>query len=155
MLHIIILNEIHAICKSRGTNKDGTGVSDSVLNQLLSKIEGVDSLNKVLLIKINNCMDMIDIALLRPGKIELHVQIGLPNLKDRTQILNIHTNSMREANRVEPKVLEKVEELANKDKNFSGAELEELVRAATSYALNRCVDVNNISKPPDEDKLRV
>jgi len=155
MLHIIILDEMDAICKSRGTNKDGTGVSDSVVNQLLSKIDGVDSLNNILLIGMTNRMDMIDDALLRPGRLELHVEIGLPDLKGRTQILNIHTNSMRQANRIEPEALDRVQELAEQTKNFSGAELEGLVRAATSYALTRCVDVNDLSKPPDEDKLRV
>lgn len=155
MLHIIILDEMDAICKSRGTNKDGTGVSDSVVNQLLSKIDGVDSLNNILLIGMTNRMDMIDDALLRPGRLELHVEIGLPDLKGRTQILNIHTKSMKEAGRVDPEVTDKVLELAEQTKNFSGAELEGLVRAATSYALTRCVDVNDLSKPPDEKNLRV
>ena len=54
MLHIIILDELDAICMSQGTNKDGTGVSDSVVNQLLSKIDGVDSLNNILLIGMTN-----------------------------------------------------------------------------------------------------
>jgi vesicle-fusing ATPase len=50
MLHIMIMDEMDAICKQRGSVKDGTGVSDSVVNQLLSKIDGVDSLNNILLI---------------------------------------------------------------------------------------------------------
>ncbi len=68
MLHIIILDEMDAICKQRGSNRDGTGVSDSVVNQLLSKIDGVDSLNNILLIGMTNRKDMIDDALLRPGR---------------------------------------------------------------------------------------
>lgn len=78
MLHIIILDEMDAICKQRGTVRDGTGVSDSVVNQLLSKIDGVDSLNNILLIGMTNRKDMIDDALLRPGRLEVHVEIGLP-----------------------------------------------------------------------------
>ncbi|CAN0388195.1 unnamed protein product, partial [Ectocarpus sp. 8 AP-2014] len=54
MLHIVIFDEIDAICKTRGTVRDGTGVSDSVVNQLLSKIDGVDSLNNVLIIGMTN-----------------------------------------------------------------------------------------------------
>lgn len=54
MLHIVIFDEIDAICKSRGSVSDGTGVSDSVVNQLLSKIDGVDSLNNVLIIGMTN-----------------------------------------------------------------------------------------------------
>jgi len=78
MLHIIILDEMDAICKQRGSVRDGTGVSDSVVNQLLSKIDGVDSLNNILLIGMTNRKDMIDDALLRPGRLEVHVEIGLP-----------------------------------------------------------------------------
>lgn len=54
MLHIVIFDEIDAICKARGSVSDGTGVSDSVVNQLLSKIDGVDSLNNVLIIGMTN-----------------------------------------------------------------------------------------------------
>lgn len=67
-LHVIIFDEIDAICKSRGSTRDGTGVGDSVVNQLLSKIDGVNSLNNILLIGMTNRLDMIDSALLRPGK---------------------------------------------------------------------------------------
>jgi vesicle-fusing ATPase len=155
MLHIIILDEMDAICKSRGSVRDGTGVSDSVVNQLLSKIDGVDSLNNILLIGMTNRKDMIDDALLRPGRLEVHVEIGLPDAKGRIQVLNIHTKNMRESKprRITQEVIDRIEELAEKTKNFSGAELEGLVKAASSYALTRCVDVKDLSKPPDEDKL--
>jgi len=153
MLHIIILDEMDAICKSRGTVRDGTGVSDSVVNQLLSKIDGVDSLNNILLIGMTNRKDMIDDALLRPGRLEVHVEIGLPDTKGRMQILGIHTNNMREANRLQPEVIKRLDEIAERTKNFSGAEIEGLVKAATSFALTRCVDVKDLSKAPDEKNL--
>ncbi|KAL3916316.1 MAG: hypothetical protein SGILL_005232 [Bacillariaceae sp.] len=153
MLHIVIMDEMDAICKQRGTVKDGTGVSDSVVNQLLSKIDGVDSLNNILLIGMTNRKDMIDDALLRPGRLEVHVEIGLPDTKGRLQILNIHTRNMKKANRITPEALEKLPILAEKAKNFSGAELEGLVKAASSYALTRCVDVKDLSKAPDTKKL--
>lgn len=54
MLHIVIFDEIDAICKKRGSVADSTGVSDSVVNQLLSKVDGVDSLNNVLIIGMTN-----------------------------------------------------------------------------------------------------
>jgi vesicle-fusing ATPase len=153
MLHIVILDEMDAICKQRGSVKDGTGVSDSVVNQLLSMIDGVDSLNNILLIGMTNRKDMIDDALLRPGRLEVHVEIGLPDTKGRLQILNIHTRNMRKANRVMPEVIEKLPDIAEKAKNFSGAELEGLVKAASSYALTRCVDVKDLSKAPDTKNL--
>lgn len=153
MLHIIILDEMDAICKQRGSSRDSTGVSDSVVNQLLAKIDGVDSLNNILLIGMTNRKDMIDDALLRPGRLELHVEIGLPDKKGRSQILNIHTKSMKEANRISREAIDNMDMVATKTKNFSGAEIEGLVKAATSYALTRCVDVKDLSKPPDEKNL--
>ncbi len=153
MLHIVILDEMDAICKQRGSVKDGTGVSDSVVNQLLSKIDGVDSLNNILLIGMTNRKDMIDDALLRPGRLEAHVEIGLPDKQGRIQVLNIHTKRMRENNRLTLEFIQRIDELAEKTKNFSGAELEGLVKAASSYALTRCVDMKDLSKAPDESKL--
>ncbi|KAL3804889.1 hypothetical protein HJC23_006661 [Cyclotella cryptica] len=155
MLHIVILDEMDAICKQRGSSRADSGVSDSVVNQLLSKIDGVDSLNNILLIGMTNRKDLIDDALLRPGRLEVHVEIGLPDLNGRLQILNIHTKNMKESKRISPEVLERLDELSEKTKNFSGAEIEGLVKAATSYALTRCVDVKDLSKPPDEKKLIV
>ena len=153
MLHIVILDEMDAICKQRGSSSGGTGVSDSVVNQLLSKIDGVDSLNNILLIGMTNRMDMIDDALLRPGRLEVHVEIGLPDTKGRLQILNIHTRNMTKADRITPECIKRLPELAEKSKNFSGAEIEGLVKAASSYALTRCVDVKDLSKAPDTKNL--
>ena len=79
MLHIVIFDEFDAICKARGSSNDNTGVSDSIVNQLLSKIDGVDSLNNILIIGMTNRKDMIDDAILRPGRLEVHVEIGLPD----------------------------------------------------------------------------
>jgi len=155
MLHIVILDEMDAICKQRGSNRSDSGVSDSVVNQLLSKIDGVDSLNNILLIGMTNRKDMIDDALLRPGRLEVHVEIGLPDNKGRLQILNIHTKNMKDNNRISSEVIERLDEISAKTKNFSGAEIEGLVKAATSYALTRCVDVKDLSKAPDEKKLIV
>jgi len=154
MLHIIIFDEMDAICKSRGSVRDGTGVSDSIVNQLLSKIDGVDSLNNILVIGMTNRKDMIDEAILRPGRLELHVEIGLPDEKGRLQILEIKTASMRESERLTPDAERCLPELAKKTKNFSGAELEGLVKSAASYALRRCVDVSK-GMSLDEASLKV
>ena len=154
MLHIIIFDEMDAICKSRGSVRDGTGVSDSVVNQLLSKIDGVDSLNNILVIGMTNRKDMIDEAILRPGRLELHVEIGLPDEKGRLQILEIKTHSMRESSRLTQEAESCLPDLAKKTKNFSGAELEGLVKSAASYALRRCVDVSK-GMTLDEASLKV
>ncbi|KAI8015664.1 Vesicle-fusing ATPase [Camellia lanceoleosa] len=64
-LHVIIFDEIDSICKSRGSTRDGTGVHNSIVNQLLTKIDGAESLNNVLLIGITNMKDLLDETLLR------------------------------------------------------------------------------------------
>lgn len=134
-LHIIIFDEIDAICKQRGSMAGSTGVHDTVVNQLLSKIDGVEQLNNILVIGMTNRPDLIDEALMRPGRLEVKMEIGLPDEKGRVQILNIHTSKMRQFNLLATDV--DVKELATETKNFSGAELEGLVRAAQSSAMNR------------------
>ncbi|KAJ8365109.1 hypothetical protein SKAU_G00139400 [Synaphobranchus kaupii] len=134
-LHIIIFDEIDAICKQRGSMAGSTGVHDTVVNQLLSKIDGVEQLNNILVIGMTNRPDLIDEALLRPGRLEVKMEIGLPDEKGRVQILNIHTAKMKEFKLLGPDV--DVKELAAETKNYSGAELEGLVRAAQSTAMNR------------------
>jgi vesicle-fusing ATPase len=143
-VHLIIFDEIDAICKTRGTVKSGTGVNDSVVNQLLSKMDGVEALNNVLIIGMTNRLDMIDEALLRPGRFEVQIEISLPDEPGRLQILKIHTKHMKDAHMLGEDV--KLEELAVETKNFSGAEIEGLVRSATSFALSRVVDIKNIQK---------
>lgn len=78
-LHTIILDEIDAICKQRGTSQSGTGVQDNVVNQLLAKIDGVEELPNILVIGMTNRKDLIDEAILRPGRLEVHVEISLPD----------------------------------------------------------------------------
>ncbi|XP_033963426.1 vesicle-fusing ATPase-like [Pseudochaenichthys georgianus] len=134
-LHIIILDEIDAICKQRGSMAGSTGVHDTVVNQLLSKIDGVEQLNNILVIGMTNRPDLIDDALLRPGRLEVKMEIGLPDEKGRVQILQIHTARMRQNDLLSADV--DVKELAVETKNYSGAELEGLVRAAQSTAMNR------------------
>uniref|UniRef100_A0A8C9KU58 Vesicle-fusing ATPase n=1 Tax=Panthera tigris altaica TaxID=74533 RepID=A0A8C9KU58_PANTA len=141
-LHIIIFDEIDAICKQRGSMAGSTGVHDTVVNQLLSKIDGVEQLNNILVIGMTNRPDLIDEALLRPGRLEVKMEIGLPDEKGRLQILHIHTARMRGHQLLSADV--DIKELAVETKNFSGAELEGLVRAAQSTAMNRHIKVSKI-----------
>ena len=142
-LHIIIFDELDAVCKQRGTSGGGTGVGDSVVNQLLSKLDGVDQLNNILLIGMTNRMDMIDEALLRAGRLEVHMEISLPDESGRAQILKIHTAKMRQNEVLHPDV--NLAELAKITKNFSGAELNGLVKAATSFAFSRHIKVGTMA----------
>uniref|UniRef100_A0AAX7SL11 Vesicle-fusing ATPase n=1 Tax=Astatotilapia calliptera TaxID=8154 RepID=A0AAX7SL11_ASTCA len=154
-LHIIIFDELDAICKQRGTGASSTGVHDTVVNQLLSKIDGVEQLNNILVIGMTNRPDLIDDALMRPGRFEVKMEIGLPDEKGRVQILNIHTNKMRSFNLLASDV--NVKELAAETKNYSGAELEGLVRAAQSTAMNRHIKATSTVEVDMEraEKLQV
>lgn len=136
-LHVIIFDEIDAICKSRGNSASSAGVSDNIVNQLLSKIDGVNSLPNVLLIGMTNRRDLIDEALLRPGRLELQIEIGVPNRQGRLEILKIHTRQLSENKLLDPSV--SLEELADKTKNYTGAEIAGLVRAARDIAVNRVI----------------
>jgi vesicle-fusing ATPase len=114
-LHIIILDEMDAILRSRGSTSGGTGVNDSVVNQFLSKIDGVEALNNILLIGMTNRKDMIDEAILRPGRLEIHVEIGLPDEPGRVQVLGIHTKALRANGMLADDV--SVEDIAARAKN--------------------------------------
>ncbi|KAL0940324.1 vesicular-fusion protein sec18 [Colletotrichum truncatum] len=144
-LHIIIFDELDAVCKQRGSGAGGgTGVGDSVVNQLLTKLDGVDQLNNILLIGMTNRKDMIDEALLRPGRLEVQLEISLPNEDGRKEIFMIHTAKMRDNNIMDRNV--NVDALAAQTKNYSGAEISGVVKAATSFAFNRHTEVGNSAK---------
>lgn len=147
-LHIIIFDELDAVCKQRGSGGGGTGVGDSVVNQLLSKLDGVDQLNNILLIGMTNRMDMIDEALLRPGRLEVHMEISLPDEHGRGQILKIHTQKMRDNSVMDHDV--DLEELSLMTKNFSGAEIAGLVKSASSFAFSRHVKVGTMASISDD-----
>lgn len=144
-LHVIIFDEIDAICKKRGKGDDGgSRTGDSIVNQLLSKIDGVDSLNNILLIGMTNRLDMLDNALLRPGRFEVHIEIGLPDQTGRLQILKIHTQKMRSNKCMAPDI--DLMSIAEKTKNFTGAEIEGLVKSAVSFSTHRHVSTHNVNE---------
>lgn len=145
MLHIIIFDELDAIMKKRGSTSDSTGVNDSVVNQLLSKMDGVDSLNNILIIGMTNRKDMIDEAILRPGRLEVHVEIGLPSAEGREQILRIHTSEMVKHKRLSQEAIDHIPTVVQNTKNFTGAEISGLVRSAASFALAKTIDAKNLS----------
>lgn len=134
-LHVIIFDEFDSIAKPRGMDSDSTGVAANVVNQLLSMIDGVESLNNVLLIAMTNRKDLIDPAILRPGRFEIQIEINLPDEHGRLQILNIHTKRMRENKILGPDV--DLAKIAAITKNYTGAELESIVKSAKSFSLNR------------------
>ena len=131
-LHVIIFDEIDAICKARGSGSL-SGATDNVVNQLLSKIDGINSLNNILLIGMTNRKDMIDEALLRPGRLEVHIEITPPSVEGRLSILKIHTKTMKENGVLGEDV--NLQEIAEKTEGYSGAMLEALVQGCVSNLL--------------------
>ncbi|RVD93090.1 SEC18-like vesicular fusionprotein [Tubulinosema ratisbonensis] len=153
-LHIIIFDEIDAICKSRGTSTS-SGIGDQVVNQLLSKMDGVESLDNVLVIGITNRFDLIDSALLRPGRFEIHLEISLPDEKSRLEILNVHTKKMASNNILQDVNLEEISKLT---RNYTGAELAAVVKSAVSFPLVRKVELEKTCQnivPKDEFKVQM
>jgi vesicle-fusing ATPase len=158
-LHIIIFDEIDAICKQRGSTGGGAGgaVHDTVVNTLLTMLDGVNSLNNILVIGMTNRKDMIDVALLRPGRLEIHLEISLPDEKGRRQIFDIHTKPLYADKKVARDV--DLDEMAAVCKNFSGAEIEGLVRSAASFALYAGVDTSGggakVAEDIDYDAMQI
>ena len=146
-LHLIILDEFDSLGRKRGTSGPDAGVADKIVNQFLSMIDGPESLNNILLIGMTNRLDMIDEALLRPGRFEVNIEISLPDEKGRYDILKIHTNKMNKAGYLDPNV--NLEEIAGMTKNFTGAELESVVKNAVSYCISKDLDPSNLSSVKD------
>ena len=91
---------------------------------------------------MTNRKDLIDPAILRPGRLELHIEISLPDERGRLQILKIHTRQMRERKVLDDDV--DLEELAKLTNNYTGADIESLVKLAASNALSKDIDFNNL-----------
>lgn len=82
--------------RGRGRGEAADSVYDGVVNTLLSKMDGMEELNNILVVGTTNRKDLIDAALLRPGRFDLQMEIGLPDTEGRHQILRIHTRRMAE-----------------------------------------------------------
>jgi vesicle-fusing ATPase len=143
-LHLIILDEFDAMCRQRGATRDGSQVQDSVVNQLLAKMDGVTALPNILLIAMTNRKDLLEEAMLRPGRFEVHIEIALPDQVGREEIFSIHTADMRKTGHLADDVT--MLDLARRTKNYTGAEIAGVVRAAASYAMNCQIDHRNIEK---------
>jgi len=113
----------------------------------------VDSLNNILIIGMTNRKELIDEALLRPGRLEVLMEISLPDEPGRVQIFRIHTAKMRTNNYMADDV--SLDELAALTKNYSGAEIEGVVKNATSYAFSRQIDSKDLTKTIDPEKIKI
>lgn len=133
---IIFLDEVDALVPRRGLNY-GTHVTETVVSQLLTEISGLEELKNVVIIAATNRPDMIDPALLRPGRIDRLVLVPAPDLKTRLEILKIHTKNM-------PLKDVDLKELTTKTEGFSGADIEALCREAAMFALRENIKAKEV-----------
>jgi len=137
---IIFFDEFDSISKSRGSGI-GNGSSEKVVNQLLTELDGVEELENVVVIAATNRRDLIDPALLRPGRIEAHVELTNPDDKTIVKIFEVHTRGMP----LDKGVV--LNDLAKKTSGWNGAEVESACRRAGLNAIRRNYkeeDVKNI-----------
>ncbi len=127
---VILFDEIDALAPVRGSDA-GSRVTDSVVSQLLTEIDGLDGLHGVLVMGATNRPDMIDPALLRPGRFDRIIEVPLPDAAARKQILAIHTKNKPLEDGVD------LAEAASRAEALSGAELAEAANAAALAALRR------------------
>ena len=113
-----------------------------MVNQLLAKMDGVEQLENVLIVGLTNRPELIDAALLRPGRLEVQVEVPRPDAAGRQQILRIQSAELRERGSLEPRAAACLASgaLARVTEGFSGADLAGLMRSATSYSLERYVE---------------
>jgi len=100
-LHVVCIDEVDAVFRNRiDSNDSGSITRNSVVNQLLAKLDGVTALPNVLLIGMTNRRELLDPALLRPGRLEVQIEIKLPGKSQRREILQIHFGPLRRRNRL-------------------------------------------------------
>ena len=119
--------------KKRGVVNSETGVHDNAENQLLTKIDGVDALNNIIVIGMTNRRDLLDEAILRPGRLELHIEIWLPIEKGREQIFNVYLKKIKENKLLNDDV--DINHLSKITKNFTGADIEAMVKLSVANVL--------------------
>lgn len=141
-LHIIVFDEIDSIAGKRKNGGVGEEVNNKVVAQILSVIDGVNPINNVILIGTTNRLDMIDEAILRPGRFGIKIMFSLPDLLGREQIFQIHMEKVLSMNLVEDDVT--ISDLALRTKNYTGAEIEDVVKKALSYVIMNEVDLSNL-----------
>ena len=143
---IIFIDEIDAIGSRRASNNGADSENNQTLNQLLVEMDGFDSDQSIIVIAATNRPEMLDEALLRPGRFDRTINIALPDIKGREEILKIHSKNKKIAEDVDFK------SIAGDTAGFTGAELENILNEAAIIATNKKHDAINNSDIEDAVK---
>lgn len=130
---VIFIDEIDALGKKRDGGMDGGGNDerDQTLNALLAEMSGFNENEGIVVVAATNRLDTLDEALLRPGRFDRHIEIGLPDVKARLKILELHSKNKPIQENVD------LEKLAHQTVYFSGAQLENLMNEAAILAAKK------------------
>ncbi len=136
---IVFFDEFDSISKSRGSGVGGDS-SEKVVNQLLTELDGVEELENVMVIAATNRKDLIDAALLRPGRIDAHVELGIPDKETREEIFKVHLKNMP---------LEKdinMKKMVDDSEGWTGADIEAVARFAGVNSIKRNYKEQDVKK---------
>ncbi|MFQ6040655.1 MAG: AAA family ATPase, partial [Candidatus Poribacteria bacterium] len=126
---ILFLDELDAMAPIRTFSEGDSNVAERVISQMLTEMDGIEELRDVIVLAATNRIDLIDPALLRPGRFDLHLQIPAPGEAARQTIFEIHTKDRPIASDVD------LTALAQKTKSCVGADIELICRKATMLAI--------------------
>ncbi len=143
---LVFFDEIDAVATRRGSG-DSSGVNERVISQLLTELAGIEPLRDVVVLAATNRPDMIDPALLRPGRFDRVVYIPPPDEKSRKLIFNVHTKNMPLAEDVN------LDRLAKETEFYVGADIEAICREAGMVALREGLDTNIVERRHFEASL--
>tara|TARA_Y100000588_G_scaffold390891_1_gene497703 strand:- start:3203 stop:5095 length:1893 start_codon:yes stop_codon:yes gene_type:complete len=145
---IIFIDEIDAVGRQRGAGLGGGhDEREQTLNQMLVEMDGFEGHEGIIVIAATNRPDVLDPALLRPGRFDRQVVVGLPDIRGREQILKVHVRKVPVADNVDPSVI------ARGTPGFSGADLANLVNEAALFAARgnkRLVSMEEFEKAKDK-----
>ena len=137
---IIFFDEFDSISKARGMGMGGSDSSEKVVNQLLTELDGVEELENVMVIAATNRKDLIDPALLRPGRIDSHVALDVPDSKTREEIFKVHTRNMPLDKEFD------IKKILKHTEGWTGADIEALCRNAGINAIKRNYLLKDLKK---------
>ena len=136
---VVFFDEIDAVASKRGGNDgDVSNVSERVLTQLLTELDGVETLNDVTLVAATNRPDVIDKALMRPGRIDRIIYIPLPDFETRREIFNIQLRNTPLASGID------IRDIITQTEGYSGAEITAICREAALAALQEDINAAHV-----------